>query len=121
MHLKECFMDYGPADAFWCFSFERYNSILGSYHTNNRDVESLFMRKFLTQQAVQSLHITPDNPLHGLLPPKGDLEGSVCSSVLNVCKDSSMTLEALHLHDKKIELVQSFANTVQHAQKPHIL
>ena len=110
MHLKECFMDYGPAHAFWCFSFERYNGILGSYHTNKRDVESQFMRNFLTQQAVQSLHITPDNPLHGLLPPKGDLEGSVCSSVLNFCKDSSMTLEALHLHEKKIELVQSFTN-----------
>ena len=34
-HLKECLLDYGPFHAFWCFSFERFNGILGSYHTNN--------------------------------------------------------------------------------------
>ena len=34
-HLKECLLDYGPFHSFWCFSFERFNGILGSYHTNN--------------------------------------------------------------------------------------
>ena len=103
-------MDYGPAHAFWCLSFERYNGILGSYHTNKRDIENQFMRKLLTQQAVQSINITPDNPLYALLPPKGDFEAPICLSALNLCKDSSMTLEVLHLHEKKLELVQSFAN-----------
>ena len=33
MHLKECSLDYGPPHALWCFSFERCNGMLGSYHT----------------------------------------------------------------------------------------
>lgn len=89
MHLIGCFMDYGPARAVWCFSFERYNGILGSYHTNKRHVESQFMKTFLTQQAVQSINITPDNPLYVVLPPKGDLEAPICSSALS--NNSSMT------------------------------
>ena len=35
-HLKECLLDYGPFHSFWCFSFERFNGVLGSSHTNNR-------------------------------------------------------------------------------------
>lgn len=30
-HLRECLLDYGPVYAYWCFSFERYNRILGSF------------------------------------------------------------------------------------------
>lgn len=37
-HLVDCLRDYGPVYSFWCFSFERYNGILGDYHTNNVDV-----------------------------------------------------------------------------------
>ena len=29
LHLCECSYDYGPLYAFWCFSFERMNSLLG--------------------------------------------------------------------------------------------
>jgi hypothetical protein len=29
LHIAECCMDYGPAPAFWLFSFERLNGILG--------------------------------------------------------------------------------------------
>ena len=29
LHLCECAYDYGPLYAFWCFSFERMNGILG--------------------------------------------------------------------------------------------
>ena len=35
LHLKECVENYGSIYGFWLFSFERYNGILGSYHTNN--------------------------------------------------------------------------------------
>ena len=35
-HLVECILDFGPVYAFWCFSFERYNGILGTYQHNNR-------------------------------------------------------------------------------------
>ena len=33
-HLVECIKDYGPVYAFWLFSFERNNGILGNYRTN---------------------------------------------------------------------------------------
>lgn len=37
-HLRDCIVDYGPIYSFWCFSFERYNGILGEYHTNNSNI-----------------------------------------------------------------------------------
>ena len=40
-HLVECTRDYGPVYSFWCFSFERYNGILGSYHKNNHNIGKL--------------------------------------------------------------------------------
>ena len=38
LHIKECILNFGPIYAYWCFSFERFNGILGSYHTNNHDI-----------------------------------------------------------------------------------
>ena len=52
-HLKQCLLDYGPLHSFWCFSFERFNGILGSFHTNNRSIEIQLMRKFLMQAKVK--------------------------------------------------------------------
>lgn len=37
-HLQDCILDYGPIYSFWCFSFERYNGIMGDYHTNNVNI-----------------------------------------------------------------------------------
>ena len=55
LHLKDTILDFGPSRAFWCFPFERYNGILGSYTTNNKKVEVQFMRKFITTQAVNEV------------------------------------------------------------------
>ena len=55
LHLKDCILDYGPCYSFWCFSFERYNGILGQYHTNNRNIGSQIMRKFIREQEVRSV------------------------------------------------------------------
>ena len=49
-HIKECIEDFGPVYSFWCFSFERLNGILGSYHTNNRNISVQIMKKFLESQ-----------------------------------------------------------------------
>ena len=55
MHLCECILDYGPVYySFWCFAFERYNGILGSYPTNSRQIEPQIMKKFIQQQQVES-------------------------------------------------------------------
>lgn len=46
-HIKDCIRDFGPVYAFWLFSFERLNGILGSYHTNNHDISLQLMRRFM--------------------------------------------------------------------------
>ena len=48
LHLKQSVENYGSIYGFWLFSFEHYNGILGSYHTNNKTVEVQIMRKFMT-------------------------------------------------------------------------
>lgn len=55
MHLLDCVLDYGPVYAFWLFSFERYNGILGDYGTNQRATELQLMRKFTTNQFMKDL------------------------------------------------------------------
>ena len=56
-HLNDCIFDYGPAYSFWCFSFERFNGILGSYYTNKHNIETQFMKKFLQHQASVLLQL----------------------------------------------------------------
>ena len=65
------------------------------------------MKKFLLQQAVQSLNIKPDNPLYSIIPTNNK---STAVTILNFCSSSAMTLEALHFHEKKLETISSFAN-----------
>ena len=45
-HLEACILDYGPANQFWCFGFERFNGILGSYPNNHQNVSVTMMKKF---------------------------------------------------------------------------
>ena len=51
-HLAECIRDYGPVYAFWCFSFERYNGILGTYQHNSKALPIQMMRKFLEDESL---------------------------------------------------------------------
>jgi len=55
LHLAECFLDYGPCYGFWLFSFERYNGILGKYHTNQQATEIQLMRKFMNNIHIKSI------------------------------------------------------------------
>lgn len=56
LHLKDCINSFGPVYGFWAFSFERYNGILGSFHTNNRSMTITMMRKFLDGVHVFSMY-----------------------------------------------------------------
>ena len=47
LHLRDCISDFGPIYSFWCFSFERYNGMLGALHSNNHNVEIQIMEHFL--------------------------------------------------------------------------
>ena len=53
-HLKECVLDFGPIYSFWCFSFERFNGLLGMYPTNKRNIEIQMMNRFYRDSAVTS-------------------------------------------------------------------
>ena len=50
-HLAECLLDYGPVHSTWCFSFERYNGVLGKTPNNNRsmDIERTMVIRFIQQ------------------------------------------------------------------------
>ena len=61
MHILNCILDYGPVYAFWLFSFERYNGILGSYRTNNRSIEVQLMRHFVQEMEIGKLHIRDES------------------------------------------------------------
>lgn len=60
LHLKDSILDYGPVYAFWLFSFERYNGVLGNYTTNNKNIEVQLMRKFINQQKAKDIHFPKD-------------------------------------------------------------
>lgn len=47
-HLKQCILDFGPIYAFWVFSFERYNGLLGNIDSNKKgSFEITFVKRFL--------------------------------------------------------------------------
>ena len=54
-HLKEVILDYGPLQEYWCFSFERYNGILGVQPTNNCIIEQQLMTKFLRENYIANV------------------------------------------------------------------
>ena len=76
-HLKEVFLDYGPAYEFWLFSFERCNGLLGNQPNNNRLIEPQLMQRFLLDNSAYSFQFPKefksdfesfcisDNPLIG--------------------------------------------------------
>ena len=53
-HLKDVVQDYGPIHEFWCYSFERFNGILGKQPTNNRAIEPQLLKQFLLDNASSS-------------------------------------------------------------------
>ena len=57
LYLKECLLDYGPSSSFWCYSFERYNGILGHYQTNNIQIGPQIMSKFIRDQQIRSVDL----------------------------------------------------------------
>lgn len=69
-HLRECVLDYGPLRNFWLFAFERYNGVLESLHTNNRNIEPQLMRKFLRECEISCIPLPEEhlNELTACLP-----------------------------------------------------
>ena len=55
LHYSNVYKDYGPCYGYWLFSFERYNGILGKYHTNQKSIEIQLMRTFINDMHVRSI------------------------------------------------------------------
>lgn len=78
MHLSQCLMDYGPVHSFWCFPFERYNGLLGAYHTNRKSVETQIMNKFMKNQLVRAVSFpSTSNEFLELLQVQTEAKGSI--------------------------------------------
>ena len=57
MHLCKCIENYGPVTAFWCFPFERFNGILGSFQKNWIAPEQQMAKRFLSYQQILLMDI----------------------------------------------------------------
>lgn len=61
-HLKECIVDAGPLYSFWCFSFERYNGLLGNMKKSWHAPEVQLIHKFHNLQLLASVILPDDSP-----------------------------------------------------------
>ena len=55
LHLSDFIHNFGPLHAFWLYSFERCNGLLGKQPTNNRSIELQLIRHFLMDLAGNNL------------------------------------------------------------------
>ena len=63
MHLSKCIENYGPVTAFWCFPFERFNGILGTFQKNWITPEQQMVKKFLSYQQILLMDLPSALPL----------------------------------------------------------
>ena len=83
-HLKSVILDYGPLQEFWCFSFERFNGILGNQPSNNRCIEPQLMKRFLSDSFTSSIEPPKIfqqefNPIFATFQPK--FVGSISETI----------------------------------------
>ena len=87
LHMKDCLQDYGPVHGFWCYSFERFNGILGRYHTNNRSIEVQLMKKFLRQRDILFQALESPTEADDLLEIADNLVGSLHEGNIDYCDE----------------------------------
>ena len=95
LHLKDSIKDYGPVYSFWCFAFERFNGVLGSYHTNNIRIEPQIMRRFFNKQAVQNLGIPIKFSNFKELLPLGNDKGALLNPTMSCTGELVLKLACL--------------------------
>ena len=115
-HLKECVLDYGPLHAFWCFSFERFNGILGAIQVNGRSVEVQLMRKLLAGRFVWDVEFPSefrDHFMPHFAQEKTDLfEGFIVKNATELFKCACcLNLEECHWSDLTFV---NFPNSFKH-------
>ena len=108
LHLKDCFLNHGPAHGFWLYSFERYNGLLGSFHTNKKSIEQQVMRKFINTQHLRSEAAMGNMEFLSLLPVPSK---QTTSSLTSVSFDEIDTLRILNFSSSPLNSIQSFGNS----------
>lgn len=104
LHIKDTILDFGPAHATWCFSFERYNKLLGSVSTNNKSIEHQFMTRFLKTQMIQSLATSiEDDNLLTILPNRSN-EESISRPISYFTTSDSDLVRLLKLSHSTLDL-----------------
>lgn len=99
-HYKQMLLDYGPVYSFWCFSYERYNGMLGAQPTNNKNIETQLMKPFLQDNLAFSF--THPSEL-------SDSFGQFFLSRINVTGSVRETIER---PSKGIDLPKQYQHTV---------
>ena len=105
LHLKDTLLDYGLAHATWCYSFERYNGMLGSILTNNKSIESQLMQRFVRNQQVQSLSDKVDDSDLANLVPKINAASAQLTLSSSVSSDTEL-LNLLKLSRSQFDPVE---------------
>ena len=99
LHLKQTILDFGPAHATWCYSFEHFNGIISSVSTNKHSVELQFMQKFLRAQMIKSLSTNVnDTKLLELVPKECQTNIKAFSCCVNTDSELLTLLELSHGH-----------------------
>ena len=99
LHLKQVFEDFGPPHTTWCYPFERFNGVLGAYHTNKKQIETQIMRKFHQAQALHNLK----------LPTDDEFMSTICKSYM--CNNTTVA-RSFHLYETathQLNSIDSFA------------
>ena len=102
MHLAKTLLDFGPAHASWCYAFERFNGLLGSYSTNNKAIEPQIMRRFIEHQAIFSEEV-PYAEFQSMLPHNQQQESR--------SKTITNSFSLLHYSADPLNTIDTFAWT----------
>ena len=103
LHLKQMLLDFGPAHSTWCYAFERFNGILGSYYTNYKAIEPQIMQRFLEQQGIYATSIQYPE-IKSVFPQVYGEHEIDCNS-----KKTSDSLFLLHYAIDPLNTIQTFA------------
>ena len=103
-HLKSVILEFGPVYAFWLFSFEHFNGILGNQPTNNQSIEIQLMKQF-----------QHDSIAYALCPPEefSDEFADFCS--LNQRLTGSLLLTTLNQDSEDIDAFELSTSCTCHA------
>lgn len=97
-HIADCIYDFGPVYAFWLYSFERYNGLLGAIKTNNKNIEEQIMNTFTRNSYAKNQTMNPDviNPNDAVVldlfdtlyvsTPRGTLQSINCPDLFSLSR-----------------------------------